>query len=77
MIYVHHTLMCVFFPQGHSESSAGGQGEAEADAKEPASLLLRPATGAGRGTPLDEEGRAPPRHQCEGENHKHAQLHPW
>lgn len=62
--------------QGHSESSAGGQGEAEADAKEPASLLLRPATGAGGGTPLDEEGRAPRCHQCDGENHERAQLHP-
>lgn len=58
--------------QGHSESSTRGQGEAEADAEEPASLLFRPATGAGRGTPLDEEGRAPCCNQCKGENHKHS-----
>lgn len=71
---VHHTVL-LSNSQGHSEGSARRQGEAEADAKEPASLLLRPATGAGRGAPLDEEGRAPCCHQCEGENHKRAQLH--
>lgn len=64
-------LMCVFpDPQGHSEGSARRQGEAETDAEEPASLLLRPATRASGGTPLDEEGRSTCCDQCEGQDHK-------
>lgn len=67
------TLRCCL-TQGHSEGAARGQREAEADAEEPASLLLGPAAGAGRGAPLDEEGGAPCRHQCKGEKLK--QWHP-
>lgn len=70
----HHHAAMLSTSQGHSEGSARGQREAEADAEEPASLLLGPAPGAGRGAPLDEEGGAPCRHQCEGERRR--QWHP-
>lgn len=49
--------------QRYSEGFEGRQGEAEADAEEPASLHLRPATRASGGTPLDEEGRPACCHQ--------------
>lgn len=58
--------------QGHPEGPPRGQGEAEADAEEPASLLLRTAPGAGGGAPLDEEGGAACCHQREGQLTAHS-----